>query len=614
MMPAMRRGLLAVIGVVLTSAACGGGGSGKHPDAAPADADPFQDAPTDAPMLPVFRNPVDLPDDQLATKALQILGANVPNAQNECGACHGLTRQHLHYWRALSDTSMSSCLTDLQVTTTESARSMIDCLRAMPMLPTSDWKTDKLGIYATAARLPWFRYTFWKAYGSEGAAQLATFQQQVAMPRGVIPELTQEQFDIVAEWFTRGVPMLDTVLPQDPAPTICTPGISAEVAAHTQALATTGWRAVNRDNMMAMFDCGAATDPKLCLADKPLGSAQPYGTGWDVANAGHLRVLKDVTYQSSYWTRSSPDGRFVAHGVANVTGSYVIDLQRDAIIPIATQYDPAWFPDNAGFVFQGGTRNVCAQSVLTANPDSVTMTEPGCARINQIGLYQHVGRGLGGGDYFAIDSEFVSDDGGHEPTITQPDAAFGIHGYTDFSPMIFDGTKFVPHALAHVPQPYEGDSTLSPSATLEMTRVANPNDQQIGYVLRKVVATPAGTSYTVTTPEIARYCLSGGKPGFSYDERWVAFHHYVTDDDATELGFQNAADPAFAPYKSLGAANIYLLDLATGTKTRITNMAPGQYALYPHFRSDGWIYADVRDTTTAHEYIVASDAALLQEP
>jgi hypothetical protein len=42
-------------------------------------------------------------------------------------------------------------------------------------------------------------------------------------------------------------------------------------------------------------------------------------------------------------------------------------------------------------------------------------------------------------------------------------------------------------------------------------------------------------------------------------------------------------------------------------------MPAGKYALYPHFRSDGWIYAQVRDTTTGHEITIASDAALLAE-
>ena len=45
-------------------------------------------------------------------------------------------------------------------------------------------------------------------------------------------------------------------------------------------------------------------------------------------------------------------------------------------------------------------------------------------------------------------------------------------------------------------------------------------------------------------------------------------------------------------------------------RRRITTMGAGQYALYPHFRSDGWIYFLVRDHDTAKEYVLASDAAL----
>ena len=46
---------------------------------------------------------------------------------------------------------------------------------------------------------------------------------------------------------------------------------------------------------------------------------------------------------------------------------------------------------------------------------------------------------------------------------------------------------------------------------------------------------------------------------------------------------------------------------------RITEMHAGQYALYPHFRSDGWIYFLVRDDNSGREYVVASDAALMYE-
>ncbi|MDB4963060.1 MAG: putative glycoside hydrolase [Myxococcales bacterium] len=585
--------------------ACGGGSD--TPDAGPAD------AAADAPTLPAFRNAVTLPDNELALQSLQILGAAVPGTHTDsCNGCHGLTKQRLRYWRALSDTSMTSCLTDLQVSSAQSAQTMLDCMREMPTLATSDYQTKKLGIYSTAARLPWFQYAFWVAYGDD-TTQLTTFQNHAGMPKDGLPSLTQSQFDLVAEWFVRGLPLLDETLTGDPPPQGCEAGISSDVPAHVTAMATTGWRAINRQSSMAMFGCGSATDPIQCLQDIPLAVEQPFGTGWDLPGRGRLRVLKDVTYVSSYWTRSSADGRFVGHGVSNVMGSYIIDLQRDVTIPINTTYDPAFFPDNSGFVFQGGPRNTCAMSVLTSNPTSVTMNETGCRKIGQIGLYQHVGQLLGGGDYFALDNEFVSDDGGKDPTLQDPDTSFGANAYSSFTPMLFNGTTYVPRTTVNIDTPFEGDTVLSPSAKLSIARVAGPNDRQVGYVLRKVNATFTGTTYTIAAPEIARYCMSGGKPGFSYDERWIAFHHYVTADDAVGLGFTGPSDPAFQPYLQKGAANLYLMDLATGVPVRITNMQAGQYALFPHFRSDGWIYAQVRDANASHEYTVATDAALLLE-
>ena len=70
----------------------------------------------------------------------------------------------------------------------------------------------------------------------------------------------------------------------------------------------------------------------------------------------------------------------------------------------------------------------------------------------------------------------------------------------------------------------------------------------------------------------------------------------------------------------LAAYILFLVDLLTGKSTRITSVKPGQYALYPHFRADNWIYFVVRTTEGKaapdggnHEYFVASDAALLLE-
>jgi hypothetical protein len=300
-----------------------------------------------------------------------------------------------------------------------------------------------------------------------------------------------------------------------------------------------------------------------------------------LALVGSLRVLRDVTYETEFWTRSSPDGRFVAHGVTDVAGSIVQDLQRGVEVPIAGEYDPAFFPDDTGFSFQGGPANTCAMSVLTSNPDSVTMTEPGCANITTLGQYQHMAHALNGGDYIAVDSQFVSDDAGKLIPSFDPKASFTGTAKVDITPMTFDGTTFVPEPRVRIATPFEGDVVLSPSGLAAFTRVAGPDDAQLGYVLRAVDPT------TYAMPEIARYCLSGGKPAFSYDERYAVFHHYDLDH-----------------------ANIFLLELTTGTVTQITNMPAGQFALYPHFRSDGWIYFQVREPGSGHERTLASDAAL----
>ena len=603
MRTAMALGFLSLITI---SSACGGGAAAT-PDAPP-------DLPPDADVAPAFRNPVALPDSELAIEALKLLGANVPGSRQSCNECHGMTRQHLAYWRALSDTSMSTCLTDLAVSSPESARTMLDCIRAMPELGGSDFQTTKLGVFSTATNLAWFDYAAKKAYGPDAATELAKLEAMVGMPRGsTIPKWTQPEFDIVAEWFARGLPSLEQSLTEDPPPDSCTAGISSDVAAHVSTMKVSGWRAVNQTNLMAMHGCGAATDPRDCLASEPLGVDQPFGAGWDLPGRGRLRVLTDVTYSTSFWTRSSPDGRFVGHGVRNVTGSYIYDLQRDLTVGISAVYDPAFFPDNSGFVFQGGTRNTCGQSVLTSNPTSISMTEAACSDIASIGLYQHVGQALGGGDYFAIDSEFVSDDGGHSATFRDPATHFADDAYVSFIPMLFNGTKYVARPQVSIDTPFEGDTVLSPSARLIISRVSGPGDRQLGFVLRKVLATMSGTSYAISAPEVARYCVNGGKPGFSYDERWIVYHHYVTPADAVELGFTGSSDPLFQPYLSSGAANVYLMEIATGEVTRITNMQPGQYALFPHFRSDGWIYAQIRDPNAGHEYTVASDAALLAE-
>jgi hypothetical protein len=101
--------------------------------------------------------------------------------------------------------------------------------------------------------------------------------------------------------------------------------------------------------------------------------------------------------------------------------------------------------------------------------------------------------------------------------------------------------------------------------------------------------------------------MGGNKANFSFDERFLVTHHYLTREDF-------ASDAAWAPYKEKGASDILITDFVTGKKLRITHMKPGQFALYPHFRSDGWLMFMVRDASGASksEVIAASDWAIRQ--
>jgi hypothetical protein len=597
----------------LALAACGGGGGGddSSPDAAP--------PPPDAPVVPAFRNPVALPEAELAPQALALLKTGC-----EASGCHDLTRQRLRYWRGLADQAFATCLTDLEASSPEKAKEMLDCTR----LASQRFAPKNLGVIASAGRLAWFEFQFQRAYGSAAAEELAAFIDEAAMPRGSHTPLTQPEFDIVMEWFLRGegLPLVDDLLPADPAPTVCEGSVSAEVSRHVTAMATTGWSAVNRDAGILMHGCAGKDDPKDCLTDYPAASATTFGASWQTIQGATLRVLRDNDYPSAYWTRSSADGRFVGHGRdEGPTGAAVIDLAADGgkVISVQASYDPGFFPDNSGFMFQptsnGGAR-VCLHSVLTAATTSITLREQGCGLAESVGLYQHVGRALGGGDYWTVDGQFESDDAGKSlgpRDNADPTVGAGRAADVRLTALLNTGTGFVERATRDgIPVPFEADAVMSPSAKLLVTRFGDNEAQQLGFVLRRVDVSGPPDDFTAALPEIARYCYRGGKPAFSLDERWLVVHHYLTNSnaDAIDLGFTGTSDPGFAEYASKGGANVYLIDLVSGTRTRITRVGPGQFALFPHFRSDGWIYFMVRDPdarTGHHEYVVASDAALV---
>ncbi|MBK9034141.1 MAG: hypothetical protein IPL61_23250 [Myxococcales bacterium] len=584
---------LALASLTLGTLACGGGGE-QTVDARVIDAAP----PIDAPMLPPFRNPVDLADLPLAQMAVARLGVGPRDA---CDTCHALTRERFQSW--LTETrAADACIPATTPTTPAEGVAILECLRDAT---TGQWAPGKLGIYTTAAGLEYFYGVVQLAYGGSFASEWITWAARMPMPRGGQPLLSQAEFDIVAEWFARGLPELETVVPANPDPPGCTQMIGAEVGAHVAAMQTDGWAARNSDAGILMLGCAGATAPGECLSTFPLASTQSYATGWSAAApTTTLRLLHTYPYASSYWTRSSADGRFVAHGGGAGSGATIIDLQDNRRIPAAANYDPGFFPDNTGFVIQGGAKAWCRQSLLTSNPAQVTFNEPQCSDVAVVGLYQHVGAAAGG-DYWTVNGQFVSDNAGGEPP------AWFDAGSTDYlTPMLWNGTAYSARAHIAVGAPFMGDTIISPSAKLLLSRVAGSGNSQNGFMLKKLVATPSGSTYTITTPEVGRYCVNGGKPAFSYDERWLVYHHWVQAGDWQAMGYASASDPEFTALLGASTANVFLLDITTGVSRRITSMAPGQEALFPHFRSDGWIYFIVKHATGG-EVVVASDAALV---
>ena len=486
------------------------------------------------------------------------------------------------------------------------AKEIVRCVRMEPEHDDSPYSPGKLGIYAAAAHLGYFTDTFKQAFpANEGnnnadtwAIEFGKFKSRVSMPKGNHPRFSQSELDIVAEWFARGLPRLEENLPVDTGPTSCTPSVSSFVGTHVTAMKTQGWGAVNKAAGMNMFDIGA----------RPDASTKSYASGW--TRMGQLKIARELSFNSFFWQRVSPSGRFIANGATGGDGAVISDLQTNKDIRVQAAYDPNFWPDGNAWVFQGtpiGT-GLCTTALLNANPDRINFSESQCSTVDGITLYQHLGQGLNGGDYFTVNSQFTSDNPSWVVN-SDPSASFGATAQMKLTPMVFDGMRFNGKPQINLTTPYEGDTVLSPSTKLVVSRFGNANGH-LGYVLRRVNATPNGSSYTVTTTEVGRYCMQGAKPSISFDERFLTTHHYVTANDWADLGYASAQDPAFVALLAKGAANIILVDMLTGARHRITTMQPGQYALYPSFRSDGWIYFQVRDKNSTKEYIVASDAAL----
>ncbi|MCA9608270.1 MAG: hypothetical protein KC619_21825 [Myxococcales bacterium] len=469
----------------------------------------------------------------------------------------------------------------------EDARRTIDCLRSDPNDPDSVFAAEHLGVLTTGVQYGYFRRLFRTAYGDDGwLIPYTRFKNRVSMPKGSHPSMSQQEYATILTWFRNGLNDLDAALPEPPPPSTCSDFVDGPaITTHVSNMGFEGWGALNADAGIRMFGC-TDDNPLSCFTVGDYGDESGvWGNG-----VGTIRNLRQLGFRTSFWMRSSADGRFVGNGGSSGSGgrSTITDLLAGRDIGVQASYDPGFFPDNSGFIFQGATggAGLCAQSVLEGMDDSIDFTETGCTTARGINLYQHVARGLSGGDYFVINSQFTSDSG--RSAQTDPSAPWNASSTIKITPMIFDGTTYQPEEAVIVDSPYEGDSVLSPSGQLVASRLAGPEGRSLGYSVRRVNASRFGDSYRITLSDpIATLCTPGAKVSFSFDERFMVTHHH--DGNRT---------------------NLQLYDLTTGMVHTITNMPDNMRAIFPHFRSDGWIYFLVMDNENNREFIAASNAAL----
>lgn len=372
-----------------------------------------------------------------------------------------------------------------------------------------------------------------------------------------------------------------------------------------------------------MLGCGQSTDPRECLKGLkedgsqlfPETSGFEWSKGWNrLQPASPMRFLAEVGRRTAYWIRPSPDGRFIG------LSKGIFDLEPVTrglpLRSIATgqPYDPAFFPDGSGINYAGG--NFCPLSLLLqADRTELNFNESGCSQDRRIGLYQSLGSSLNGTDLLAVAGPFSGDGGSTHPESTDStDYARDSRpnwygkGTLELFPMVFNGEKFEVVDTQSLSTPFDGDWQLGPSGSLIVSRVAGEGSAQEGFQVHRLDRKNGSDEYALTPR--ALFCGRGGKATFSFDERYLTYHHALEKTEFADYGFDNADAPGFRAMVEKGVSNIFVHDLVAGRTFRVTTMNPGQFALFPSFRSDGWLYFLVKDPSRSEEYIVASAVTL----
>lgn len=411
----------------------------------------------------------------------------------------------------------------------------------------------------------------------------------------------------------------------------CTTKISDELKSHIQQMESDGWATklltgTQNGRPFQMYGCNGTLDATQCLNDAARWPARTELLNTAAGVAGARMVQVAVVGDTSYWMRSSPDGRFVGNGGS---GAHIDDLEKRIRFDIETKsYDPGFFPDNSGWTFHGSGAVFCSMSTLeaaaargnrntfemggvnwkrtTLDPKSAAnkafcLNDTGApsdsetSGSNTISTYQsiaaaenskaYVVTGSHNTDPGSVRSEQVSFSG--NLSVYELQNANGTFRRISAEPTKFD-------------LPNEGDYSLTASGRYLVGRVAGQRNGsgpsvQLGYRLRslsRMMSQGANFSAAVD-PSMSSVCLAGAgsKPMASLDERFLTFHQYT--------GTGNS-----------GKADIFIIDLLNNGKVyQVTNVPAGYRALFPHFLANNMLYFLLHNNDSDDGVVVATDMA-----
>jgi hypothetical protein len=585
----------------------------------------------------------DLTEMELAKASLKIFGASQvpqePGEQGKCSmtGCHSINPVTLQAWKAEFDAA--NAILASKRTNDEK----IAAFRQDPLQQSTSFSPERLGILAAGAHLMTnksvtadaFPATFaqlqkLKAVFEGKEKLLAELREQVAMPvLPDLPKLTPAQYETILTWFQKGLPKMDEILVEQ-RPTTCTDDFT-RLRERTIAMKSKTWAAKNEADRMPMFACPppnpeAPVSATACFTQQidgkdvfPRASQTTFGTTWE-RDGSTIRVMRNFTSANSYWVRTSADGRFVATGGGSNGGAQAMDLKanldgQSRDIGLRASYDPDFWPDNKAFMFQGGTK-FCAQSLLAKSTTTlVSFSEPECSNLSQAsGLYQTVGQVASDNalsDRFIVFSVWAGDSGSYTASARDTAPRGGVDSAINIYTAVAEGTDVedgyrVRGQGFKIKTPYRGDTMMARSGSMLGSRWAYGQGADgrtpWGYALEQLDRTLVGDEYKFELTTIGNVCIKGNKANLSFDERFLASHHYNEPED-----FSADDDPL---YRQKGSSDIWVVDFVTGKKRTITKMAPGQFALFAHFRSDGWLYFLVVDRNTNKYMTVASDWAI----